>query len=102
MEHVELARPAPPRLEGSGRWSVGRGRGGPFIHSWPLRRRRRHRSGRAGSRSPREVGCGGGARRRAFQGVGYVFTSAREREREEPTGDGAERGREGVQEQASV
>lgn len=51
-------------------------------------------------RAAREVaGRGGGARRRASLGVDYVVTSAREREREEPTrqglGDGAERAREG-------
>lgn len=46
------------------------------------------------------VGREGGARRRASPVVGDVVTSAREREREEPTrqglGDGAERAREGL------
>lgn len=47
----------------------------------------------------RVAGSGGGTRGRASRGVGYVVTSAREREREEPTrqglGDGADRTSEG-------
>lgn len=50
------------------------------------------------------AGRGGGARGRASRGVGYVVTSAREREREEPTrlglGDGVERASEGGCERA--
>lgn len=100
-----LSRPAPPRSEGRGRGSAGRGRGGPFIHSWPLRRRRR--SGRAGSRAllcgeerGRWRAWGRSPRARVPRRKLRRHVSAGERKRGAESagtgGDGAERARQGA------